>query len=361
MDEISKNNLTLSQEHNWSINGEYSIEVIKADGSIEKPFGDIKYKNLILDSFFNSILNGYKFGIQSFIQTCIVGNSNVLPARVQTTIQGTQLGQTSASTYFNTLVDQSTNTISMTRDFVFSSVIAETIYREAVVGCFGMQHVSDITTSRFVFPAEIVIGPGDRLKIVYTLNIRLNYIFNDFPISISHQTLDFSGKVRMSANTTGIFSIFSGTNTFIPLGDTTEFVYRDYTQNSVNVTKTSVGHSGVGIYQNIFGLPSWVNKVGFFNTTHVPLNFPSGKASYTPVGPTGQVSRSNVLLAENSGTVNVEYFFPQFVGQRDVGGIYLWYYDNPNSHTAIYYKFNNNQTIPALTPVTLRLKWAFFR
>jgi hypothetical protein len=358
---MDKSNINIYQENNFSISGEYSIEIIKADGSIEKPFGDFKYKNLILDTFFNSILGGYKPGIQAFIQTCRLGSSSAAVSRSQTGLQGTQLSETNASSYFDLSVNESTNTISMSRDFLFPTVTSETTYREAVVGSFGVPNIENITTSRFTFPAEIVILSGDRLKLIYTLNIKLNYIFNDYPITLVKDSLNFSGKIRMSANSTGIFSIISGQNTIIPLGDTTEYVYRNYTVNSLTSLKTSAGHQSVGAYQNIFGIPTWSNKVGFFSGGHVPLNYPSGKAAYTPMGALGQMTRSNIQLSTLSGSVDMEYSFPQFQGDRQVGGLYLWYYDNPNSHSAIYYQFNNTQTIPALVPITLKLKWVFTR
>lgn len=357
----TENNISIYKENTCSISGEYSIEVIKADGSIERPFGDLKFKNLILDTFFNSVLGGYKFGIQSFIQTCRVGSSSAAVSRTQTGLQGVQLGQTTASSYFNTSVDEAANTISMTRDFIFSTVASETVYKEATVGCFGMSNITDITTSRFTFPAEIVIFSGDRLKIIYTLNLKLNYLFNDLPISVGIGSLDFTGKIRMSANSTGIFSIISGQDTIIPLGDTTEYAYRDFTVNSNTTTKTSTNHDLVGAYQNIFGLPTWANKIGFFSGGHIPTNYPSGKASYTPAGPLASIVRDNIQLYSLSGSVNMEYFFQQSPSVRQVDGMYLWYHDNANSHSAIYYKFDNTQTIPSLVPITLKLKWIFIR
>lgn len=356
-----KENISIYKENVCSISGEYSVEIIKADGSIERPFGNLKFKNLILDTFFNSVLGGYKFGIQSFIQTCRVGSSSAPASRTQTGLQGTQLAQTHASSYFNTSVDEPTNTISMTRDFIFPTVVSETVYKEAVVGCFGVSNITDITTSRFTFPAEIVIFNGDRLKIIYTLNLRLNYLFNDLPISLAIDQLDFSGNIRMSANNTGIFSIISGQNTIIPLGDTTEYAFRDFTVNAATTTKTSAEHASVGAYQNIFGLPTWANKVGFFSGGHVPYNYPSGKATYTPAGTLAQITRDNIQLSALSGSVNMEYYFSQAASARQVDGIYLWYHDNSNSNSAIYYKFNNPQTIPPLVPITLKLRWVFIR
>ena len=167
--------IQIYQENKYSISGEYSIEVIKADGSIERPLGDFKYKNLILDTFLNSILNGYKYGIQAFIQTCRLGTSSLSPTRTQVGLQGTQLSETHASSYFNTSVNEANNTISLSRDFIFPTVTSETTYREAVVGCFGISNIENITTSRFVFPAEIVILSGDRLRLIYTLNIKISF------------------------------------------------------------------------------------------------------------------------------------------------------------------------------------------
>jgi len=361
MKENNMDGIKIYQDNVCSIDGEYSIEIIRANGTVERPFGDFKYKNLILDTFFNSVLNGYKFGIQSFVQTARLGSSNLAVSRSQTGLQGTQLSETHASSYFTTNVNEATNTISMTRDFIFPTVSTETTYREAVIGSFGISNVDNITTSRFVFPAEIIIFTGDRLKLIYTLNIRLTYMFSDLPISLASQGLDFTGKIRMSTNNTGIFSIISGDNTFIPLGDTADYVYRNFTLNSASVIRTSAGNSGVGAFQNIFGLPTWANKVGFFSGGHVPYNYPSGKAPYTPIGTLAQLTRSNIQLTSLSGLINMEYFFPQFPASRQVGGIYLWYHDNASSNSAIYYQFNNPQTIPALVPITLKLKWVFIR
>jgi hypothetical protein len=346
-----------------TIFGEYLISVKKKNGQLAYPFGKKPNKNLILDTFYQNILNGYSEGLHSFIQTCRVGSSSTAAARTQTGLVGSILGQTHRSTFFNASFDSATNKITLVRDFTFAEVPAGTqvTYAEACVGNFSIGNTSPITTSRFVFPGLLVLEAGDILKVTYSLNLIINYLNSNLAITLTGSGLNFSGYVRMSTNDTGILPSISGNNTIITLGNTNAYVYRDFTVDSSTTTVNSDDPLTYGAFQNIFGTATWLNNAGFFDSAHTPANYPNPKLSYTASGPLANVSFSNLQQTSTFSSIDAIYSFPSHPSSRSVGGIYLWHHSNTASNTAIYYKFNNNQTIPANTPITVKMRWRFNR
>jgi hypothetical protein len=356
-------NIELNSSNIAGVKGEYLIEVLKADGRIEYPFGKEKRKNLILDSFFASILRGYKFGIQSFIQTCRAGNSLQAASRGDTGLVGTLIAQTYKSDSFTASINPANNSISLSRDFIFNTIpggITEVAYSEILIGSFAINDIQDIATSRFTFPGTLILQTGDRLKVQYTLTIFLAHLNSDVPIVLTGGGLDFTGKIRLSANTTGILSQLSGNNTYIPLGDSNITLFRDFTQNSNTFSQTTE-FSNYGRYQNIFGTPLWANNVGFYPSGHEPVNYPIGRLDYTPTGDRAVVTTGALIQTNSSSTIEANYHFSGFSQVREVGGIYLWHHNTGSSYSAIYYKFNTPQAIPANTPVTINLQWGFNR
>jgi len=345
-----------------SVMGEYLVSVIKKDGTTYFPFGKKNRKNLILDSFYSAILSGYRFGLQSFIQTCRVGVNSTPPSRTQTGLVGSIVGQTSASGNFITSVDSASNSISLSREFIFPETPAgvQISYAEAVVGNFSISNTDPITTSRFVFPGVLILDGGDILKITYTLKLIINYLNSNSNITLTGGGLNFGGYIRMSTNDIGLIAPVVGNNTIITLGNTNVHVFRDFTQNSTSTT-TDNDPSTYGAFQNIFGTALWANQIGFFDGSHTPVNYPNKRITYIPVGPLGTLSISNLQQTATSSSIDATYYFSGHTSSRVVGGLYLWYHDNTNSNSAIYYKFNSNQTIPANTPVTLKIKWIFNR
>jgi len=360
---MNEKNIIISQSNVAGISGEYIIQVIKNDGKIEFPFGKEKRKNLILDSFFRAILTGYKFGIQSFIQTCRVGNNIQTPTRTNTGLVGTILGQTYKSDNFIAQINSQNNTVSLTRDFIFDAIpggVAQVSYAEAVVGSFAINQIDEITTSRFVFPGALILQSGDRLKVQYTLTIYLPYLNSDLPITLTGDGLNFTGKIRLSSNVTGIIGQLSGSKTYVGFGNSDTTVFRDYTVNS-NAFSTTAEFQEYGRYQNIFGTPLWANNVGFYPSEHVPANYPTGRLNYTPTGSMATLTTGLIDQNDNYSSIPITYYFPPFPADRNVGGIYLWHYNTGSSYSAIYYSFNSAQVIPSGLPVTITLDWRFTR
>jgi|694.fasta_scaffold10587_1 hypothetical protein len=360
---MNEKNIIISQNNVAGISGEYLIQVIKSDGSVEFPFGQEKRKNLILDSFFRAILTGYKFGIQSFVQTCRVGNNIQAPVRTNTGLVGTILGQTYKSDNFISQINSQNNTISLTRDFIFDAIpggIGQVSYAEALIGSFAINEISEIATSRFVFPGTLILQSGDRLKVQYTLTIYLPYLNSDLPITLTGDGLNFTGKVRLSSNVTGIIGQLSGSKTYVGLGDSDTTVFRDYTANS-NAFSTTTEFQEYGRYQNIFGTPLWANNIGFYPSGHIPANYPTGRLDYTPTGSRATLTTGLIDQNDNYSSVPITYYFPPFSGDRSVGGIYLWHHNTGSSYSAIYYSFNSGQVIPSGLPVTITLDWRFSR
>jgi len=346
-----------------TIFGEYLVSVKKKNGELIFPFGKKSNKNLILDTFYQKILNGYSEGPHSFIQTCRVGSSSTAAARTQTDLVGSILGQTHASTFFNTSIDSANNKITLTRDFTFSPVPVGTqvTYAEACVGNFAIGNTTPITTSRFVFPGTLLLEAGDILKVTYSLNIILNYLNSNLSITLTGASLNFTGYIRMSTNDTGLLPTISGNNTIITLGNTNAYAYKDFTVDSTSTTLVGNDPSTYGAFQNIFGTAAWANKIGFFDSAHTPNNYSNARSTYTASGPLATVSFSNLQQTNTFSSIDGIYSFPSHPSSRIVGGIYLWHHSDTNSNTAIYYKFNSNQTIPANTPITVKIRWIFNR
>lgn len=356
-------NIEINSSNIAGIKGEYVVEIIKADGSIEYPFGKEARKNLILDSFFAAILRGYEFGIQSFVQTCRAGNSLQAPSRTDTGLIGALIAQTYKSDSFTASINPDNNSISLSRDFIFNTIpanITEVAYSEILIGSFAINQIQDIATSRFTFPGTLILQTGDRLKVQYTLTIFLAYLNSDVPITLTGGGLDFTGKIRLSSNTTGILSQLSGNNTYIPIGDSNTTLFRDFTQNS-NAFSQTEEFDDYGRYQNIFGTALWANNIGFYPSDHEPSNYPTGRLDYTPTGDRAVATTGALVQTNSSSTIEINYHFSGYPDVRDVGGIYLWHHNTGSSYSAIYYQFNTVQSIPANTPVTINLQWGFNR
>lgn len=359
---MTENNNLFDESNIAGVKGEYLIEVIKPNGTTEFPFGIEKRKNLILDTFFRSILEGYKFGIQSFIQACRVGDGTAPAQRTDTGLKGNLIDQTYKSDNFIASINSTNNSISLTRDFTFNTVtVADITYSECIIGSFAINNISEILTSRFVFPGELTLLNGDRLKITYTLTLFIPYLNSDVPITLSGKGLNFNGAVRLSSNTTGIISQISGDNTYITLGDSDTTIFKSFKidTNSFNQTQEFTNY---GRYQNIFGTALWANNIGFYPSgTHTPTNYPEGRLDYTPLGPKAVVSTGNFQQANSGSSIDINYYFPEHPSDRYVGGIYLWHYNTGSSYSAIYYKFNNPQMISGNIPVSINLRWSFTR
>jgi len=350
-------------ENSSKIFGEYTVSVIKNNGQIIFPFGRDPKKNLILDTFYQKILTGYSEGLHSFIQTCRVGSSSTAATRSQTNLVGTILGETHRSTFFTTSIDSANNKITLTRDFTFSAVPAGTqvSYAEACVGNFAIANTTPITLSRFVFPGVLNLEAGDILKVTYSLNLIINYLNSNLSITLNGASLNFAGYIRMSTNSTGLLPTITANNTIITLGNTNAYAYRDFTVDATSTIVTANDPTTYGAFQNIFGTATWVNNIGFFDSAHNPVNYSNSRITYTPSGPLATVSFSNLQQTDAFSSIDGIYSFPSHPSSRTVGGIYLWHHSDTNSNTAIYYKFNTAQTIPANTPITVKIRWIFNR
>lgn len=343
--------------------GEYLVSVHKKNGKVLFPFGKKPNKNLILDTFYQKILTGYSEGLHSFVQTCRVGSNGSSPTRTQTNLLGTILGQTHRSTFFTTNIDSVNNKITLTRDFTFAAVPSGTqvSYSEACVGNFAIANTTPITLSRFAFPGALNLESGDILKITYSLNLIINYLNSNLSIALTGASLDFTGYIRMSTNNTGLLPTITANNTIITLGNTDGYAYRDFTVDSTSTIVTANDPTTYGAFQNIFGTATWVNNIGFFDSTHSPVNYSNSRITYTPSGPLATVSFSNLQQTDAFSSIDAIYSFPSHTSSRTVGGIYLWHHSDTNSNTAIYYKFNTAQTITANTPITVKIRWIFNR
>lgn len=394
------------------IGGEYIVKIIDKDGNERLPFGEKPNKNLILDAFFQKIFFGengfgYNYSAQAYIQSCSVGDSNVAPERTQTGLQGNLLATTHRGT---AIYDSCDGTfVSMQRDFIFdvNSTGSPITYREAKVGCFGASSNIDITLSRFVFPSDVVINPGEQLIIFYILKIGFNFLSTNVPCTLTGDGLDFTGYFRMGSTLEGlglnwindIASVVpTSTHTLISRFETsqnTTFFYRPVSSNNLtfsNVSTTSAIYRWEAQEQfDIFCMAYLANppsnnvRLGFIPSTATASNeytvFPNG------IGPGAQAAVSGPALSnvqrygynptDNGGSIILRYFFPSHTSSRTVSGLRIaggntsiWGSTSGVTFPTInfYLRFTENDfvtprniTIPAGKPVVFNLKWEFVR
>lgn len=401
------------------VGGEYIVKIIDKDGNERLPFGEKPNKNLILDVFFEEIFlnggRGYEFGMQAFMQSCRVGDSNAAPVRTQTGLQGNLLATTHRGSVLWGSYDGTH--IIQTKDFIFdtNNTGSPITYREALVGCFGSSvPAMDITVSRFVFPADVVIRPGEQLVIFYILKIGLSYLNGNVPITLTGDDLDLSGNLRMGATLrslgiewSGLTPVF-GTSTLINEvinSNIARTYFRDvssanntYTLVDVNNSLNTVYRNATGLWTSNFGVvfngspvsntSGGPNAVGFVDSTRrVELNvYPNhlwngtnGPTNTSIIGPAvSNVYRYNYTANDNGASIILRYYFPAHSSSRSACALRLWgmlnnVFDNSGFGNRIYsnnlyIRFTQNDfatdrdvTIPAGKPVVFNLKWEFVR
>lgn len=356
-----------------SVKGEYLVEVLTPQKEIIRPFGDKPLKNLILDTFFTSVLSGYAPSPQAYIQSCKAGDSSLPAQRSNMGLSGNQVDITHASSVFYVSAEQINNRIYMSRDFTFSPVSAQKTYREMCIGSFGIQRIPDITTSRFVFPSDVTLNTGDTLRITYTLYISMSGLFNNITIPVLNSSslgLDFSGYIRSTSDDLNLLSNLPTSNiTYVNMGGSVPglgspndavYVYRNFTDSNVLVTAATT--NSYGKVAQIFNTRiEPANTNGFFTSAHTPSIYPTARGAYTASGPYGYITLSNLQLTDNYSSIDVSYYFPPHTSARTVTGMYLWRCASAFSGYATYMVFNSPQTIPANVPIQFKLRWYFTR
>jgi hypothetical protein len=352
-----------------TVKGEYVVEVIKANGHTYYPFGEEPLNNLILDTFFVNILSGYPFGTQGYIQSCNAGNNSTPPSRTDQNILGALIDETRAGSFWTPSVNDTANTISQMRDFIFPTVSAPSItYTEFCVGCFGLEETDNISTSRFVLPTPLTLFIGDQLKLIYTLNINLPYLNTDVPVSLSGSGYIFDGKIRMSASNTGLVSVAGnvaslGTNTTVWKHGVNDanYNYRQYNSQTKVVNQTTL--NSLGINNASFGTNRLGLICGFWDPlNHVPRVYPNNRLAFTPLGPTGTVTFYNSAINDSYASIDAKYYFPPHTSTRTTSGFYIWYNTGgTNGLMGLYYKLDYLQTIPPSIPIEVNLRWYFTR
>jgi len=385
-----ENNINLA-----SVYGEYNVEVLKSGGKDSYfPFGTGLRKNIIVDQFFGQILSGYSGSIQAFIQSCMTNTGSTPATRYDTpSTFGTPNDITHASIIFSTGMVTAENRIFLNRDFIFDTISSPKTYREAMVGCYGLTGtnstttatgIENITTSHFVFPSDVNLYPGERLKVNYTLNLVIDYLASNVPVAINGNGYNFGGNIRLSSNNTGIFGQIDAANTYI------DNDIRSSSTNGLQYSRQFDVNSNIGswttplivrtpnTYNGLFGFKpnppasQGINRyrsVGFYNSTHSPTRaYPLGFTGYIRQGASGTLSTSNFQLTDNGASIDVGYYFPPSGAARNVSGIYLtaWYdsaFVTPQfaQNSAIYLAFNTGQIIAANDAVSMKLRWSFNR
>jgi len=370
---------------NHGIYGEYNIEVLRS-GSNESyyPFGAGYQKNLILDDFFTKILSGWNHSSQAWMQTCITNTGTGISTRFDTTgtfqyVNGQPFNdRTWASTVFSTVFNQSENKMTMSRDFTFDPVTGSPrTYREAMVGLFyetssnqATNIESDIALSHFVFPQDVVVNVGDRLRINYTLNLIIDYLSpTGTPISLSGNGYNFDGRVLMRTNDIGIFGYNADSSyTFFTLNSPASSISANQIYKLVNSNANSYTLQNSTSYParfTLFGTQSY-NGVGFFGQGFATGIYPFKYAGATISGSAATISRSNFNIDDNGASIEMNYYFPPSATQRsNISGIVLTRYADAGEGNinfgGVYLLFNQPQNILANEPISMKLNWSVRR
>jgi len=375
---------------NHGIYGEYNVEVVKS-GSNESyyPFGTGYQKNLIVDEFLSKILSGWKHSPQSWMQTCITNTGTGLPTRFDTT--GTfKYGdgaafndRTWASTVFTNGFIPSESKMFMYRDFLFDTVVGSSkTYREAMVGLFYKSSStdipgliayspslieSDIALSHFVFPEDVIVQPGDRLKINYTVNFIIDYLSpTGAPLTLNGGGYNFDGAIFMCTSHQGIFGYSDGSNTFFTYdgGQDSNRPYMIYKPINSNSNSYDLNlNNPYNSRSTLFGTPITYNQIGFWGQNFATGVYPQAYAGATISGAAAALNRQNFQIDDNGASIDMAYYFsPSATPRGSISGILLTKFNDGaetlQSRGTIYLLFNNRpQTIPANESISMKLKW----
>lgn len=364
---------------NQSFGGEYVVQIEKQDGSITYPFGEKPLKNMILDTFLLALATGYRNSPTAYIQSCILGADSTPVDRTQTGIVGNILSITHASDDFTRSIDSTNSSASLSRNFKFNIETGPVTYREASIGCFGIQNLYRITTSRIVFPSDVILQNGHRMLLNYRLNINMPWFTKDYPFVLSGDNTVFSGALRACA--TNSFSILGPTFSTTTVGISEDnftpsvgrYYYRTFSSNSTSTTFTSTSAIAGAGFNTFIPTKTTIaelsasaqpnNRVGFYSN-HTPPVFPNRYQTYTVSGPEAQLNRTAYTTGESGVTAKINYYFPAHTSDRNVSGVYLNADDNGSSHSneyALYFKFTTGCFIPVGKNISINIEWQLNR
>lgn len=359
---------------NRGIYGEYSVEILNDNNESYYPFGTGFQKNLIVDDFFEKILLGWKHSPQAWIQTCMTNTGNSPAMRTDTTgVFGVPNDITWASTTLITGINIEENKMFMSRDFIFDAVSGNKTYREAMVGLFYENNAdieSDIALSHFVFPSDVLLFSGQRLKISYTLNLIIDYLSpTGSPFQLSGYGYNFDGTIKLMSDNRGLFGRTDSTNTYFSY-DSAAFLFPR--SNNIlkalnsNTNNYTVNDSSSNPFTSSFlgGYKPVYTNVGFYGNSFTPSTYPNRYPTATISGSAAQLSTQNLIINDSGASIDVNYYFPPSAFNRNVSGILLanpTYCGNCQNDAAVYLQFNTPQTILANDPISMRINWSFKR
>lgn len=373
--------------------GKYNIEVIKSGGNESYfPFGTGYQNNVVLDDFFIKIFSGYELSVQAFMQTCITNTGSLPATRFDTTgTFGVPNDVTWASNFFGRNVIPSEGRIVLARDFTFDVVTgAPRTYREAMVGLFykdrsnvSARISSDIAVSHFVFPENITLNIGERLRVNYIFNIILDYLktSNKPQIQLTGNGYNFGGTLGIMTSNVGLglenppgnqtTSIFDERYAGIQAFPGPCYLYKDINLNQNSYIVSCTNSSSSTIENHLFG-PRLIYRPVFYGSggAFVPQEYPNRYPGATNI-PWASNSfavpiANNLVVNENGGYMDVDYFFSPHTGNINASGIILT--RGPQEinypghvYAGIYLQFNTGQFIPATMPLSMKLRWFWNR
>lgn len=379
--------------------GEYCVEVVKSGGANYYPFGEKPLKNIIIDSFFQRILSttGFGYGIETMVATCITSTGMGIPAsRHDTGLHGILNDKTYASSGFFREIFTGENRIRMTRDFNFGILTGSRIYGEACVGMIDLSPATvfspNMPVSHFVFPGVIQLSGGDSLKIIYSLNLIIDYLATGQRINLTGDGFNFNGTIKYAGDTGNIFSIPRLNDGITILDGSTQnqtfyggstktgaqtYFRRTFTSTSsgVTVANSTAGETHLNCSrQCLFGgisdggftspyiKPAFI--IGYFNSGYGNIFRRQQVLNQADNVNLAAVSANNFQLYDSGASVDLNYYFPPSSQSRTCSGIFFNLVEQPSSFPSItvpngivYMNFDTPQTIPAQQPMQMRLRW----
>lgn len=376
--------------------GEYCVEVIRSGGASYYPFGEKPIKNIILDSFFQRILSSTGFrepcSIQTFVGACATSTGMGIPASPSDTgLHGMMNDITYGSSGFFREIITGENRIRMTRDFNFKTLTGARTYGEAAVGAIGFSNFpvpgffKELPVSHFIFPGLIQLSGGDSLKIVYSLNLIVDYLSTGQRISLTGDGFNFNGTLKWAGDSSGVFNIPIG---FFPGAPIESTIYYGG-MSSTTVTRiyysTFTNKDFIVDSPTFYSFPSQPSYTyATFNTLFGNIVSPQCRAAFitgyfnSGFGQRYQWQQTNNQYStatsvptvgnfqayESGASIDVNYYFPPTSTNRTCSGIFLNFLAIPGNNGEGTYEngipyiiFDTPQTIPAQQPISMKLRW----
>jgi hypothetical protein len=339
--------------------GKWMVEIINANGTIEKPFGDKLRNNLITNSGIDLAMGrttnapNYKttapiaYTIPNIIRQAAYGN-NPTPAQVTDTDltvsrvltsdpDGNTVGagDTSSAQDCTVEYDTAAGFARFTRVYDFPIVTGDTFIND--IGIYSQNSSSARNLfSRMVLPFMITLTAGQFLRLTYVLQVNIPSLITPIPVTVTSGGFNGGGQFKLVGSYQNIFGTMSdrGVPTYTLLDSAHARMGGWLMNGSVNTANTNRTTAHM--------VPALVD----FPAVNSPLNF-------TQVGTTINSSSAGMVFGSygtGQGYQDITYFFNAGnpTPTSNIGGIIFCSVTSAtevltNPKYGWYWKFNTTQ------------------